>query len=32
MANPSLMGSVLAKLTNGLNVAIVQIGSTAPLD
>ena len=30
MANPSLMGSVLAKLTNGLNVAIVQIGSTLP--
>jgi len=30
MANPSLMGSVLAKLTNGQNVAIVQIGSTLP--
>ena len=30
MANPSLMGSVLAKLTNGLNVAIVQLGSTLP--
>src|SRR5438093_8635857 len=30
MANPSLMGSVLAKLTNGQNVAIVQMGSTLP--
>jgi len=30
MANPSLMGSVLAKMTNGQNVAIVQIGSTLP--
>jgi alkanesulfonate monooxygenase SsuD/methylene tetrahydromethanopterin reductase-like flavin-dependent oxidoreductase (luciferase family) len=30
MANPSLMGSVLAKQTNGQNVAIVQIGSTLP--
>jgi alkanesulfonate monooxygenase SsuD/methylene tetrahydromethanopterin reductase-like flavin-dependent oxidoreductase (luciferase family) len=30
MANPSLMGSVLAKLTNGQNVAIVQLGSTLP--
>src|SRR5258706_16316260 len=30
MANPSLMGSVLAKLTNDLKVAIVQIGSTLP--
>src|SRR6516225_523283 len=30
MANPSLMGSVLAKLTNGSNVAIVQLGSTLP--
>ena len=30
MANPSLMGSVLAKLTNGDNVAIIQIGSTLP--
>jgi len=30
MANPSLMGSVLAKLTNGKNVAIVQLGSTLP--
>jgi len=30
MANPSLMGSVLAKLTNGQNVAIIQLGSTLP--
>jgi alkanesulfonate monooxygenase SsuD/methylene tetrahydromethanopterin reductase-like flavin-dependent oxidoreductase (luciferase family) len=30
MANPSLMGSVLARLTNGQNVAIVQLGSTLP--
>ena len=30
MANPSLMGSVLAKQTNGLDVAIVQLGSTLP--
>jgi alkanesulfonate monooxygenase SsuD/methylene tetrahydromethanopterin reductase-like flavin-dependent oxidoreductase (luciferase family) len=30
MANPSLMGSILAKLTNGQNVAIVQLGSTLP--
>jgi alkanesulfonate monooxygenase SsuD/methylene tetrahydromethanopterin reductase-like flavin-dependent oxidoreductase (luciferase family) len=30
MANPSLMGSVLAKLTNGQDVAIIQIGSTLP--
>jgi hypothetical protein len=30
MANPSLMGSALAKLTNGLNVAIIHIGSTLP--
>jgi alkanesulfonate monooxygenase SsuD/methylene tetrahydromethanopterin reductase-like flavin-dependent oxidoreductase (luciferase family) len=30
MANPSLMGSVLARLTNGDNVAIVQLGSTLP--
>jgi alkanesulfonate monooxygenase SsuD/methylene tetrahydromethanopterin reductase-like flavin-dependent oxidoreductase (luciferase family) len=30
MANPSLMGAVLAKLTNGQNVAIIQIGSTLP--
>ena len=32
MANPSLMGSALAKLTNGLNVAIIRIGSTLALD
>jgi alkanesulfonate monooxygenase SsuD/methylene tetrahydromethanopterin reductase-like flavin-dependent oxidoreductase (luciferase family) len=30
MANPSLMGSVLARATQGQNVAIVQIGSTLP--
>ena len=30
MANPSLMGAVLAELTNGQHVAIVQIGSTLP--
>jgi alkanesulfonate monooxygenase SsuD/methylene tetrahydromethanopterin reductase-like flavin-dependent oxidoreductase (luciferase family) len=30
MANPSLMGAALAKMTNGQNVAIVQIGSTLP--
>jgi alkanesulfonate monooxygenase SsuD/methylene tetrahydromethanopterin reductase-like flavin-dependent oxidoreductase (luciferase family) len=30
MANPSLMGSVLARGTNSQNVAIVQIGSTLP--
>ena len=30
MANPSLMGSVLARQTNGQNVAIIQIGSTLP--
>jgi alkanesulfonate monooxygenase SsuD/methylene tetrahydromethanopterin reductase-like flavin-dependent oxidoreductase (luciferase family) len=30
MANPSLMGATLAKLTNGLDVAIIQIGSTLP--
>jgi len=30
MANPSLMGAVLAKMTNGKNVAIVQLGSTLP--
>ncbi|MGH7089756.1 MAG: LLM class flavin-dependent oxidoreductase, partial [Stellaceae bacterium] len=30
MANPSLMGSVLAKLTNGSDTAIIQIGSTLP--
>jgi alkanesulfonate monooxygenase SsuD/methylene tetrahydromethanopterin reductase-like flavin-dependent oxidoreductase (luciferase family) len=30
MANPSLMGAALAKLTNGQKVAIIQIGSTLP--
>jgi len=30
MANPSLMGSVLARSTNGEKVAIVQLGSTLP--
>jgi alkanesulfonate monooxygenase SsuD/methylene tetrahydromethanopterin reductase-like flavin-dependent oxidoreductase (luciferase family) len=30
MANPSLMGAVLARQTNGQNVAIIQIGSTLP--
>ena len=30
MANPSLMGSVLARATDGMNVAIVQLGSTLP--
>jgi alkanesulfonate monooxygenase SsuD/methylene tetrahydromethanopterin reductase-like flavin-dependent oxidoreductase (luciferase family) len=30
MANPSLMGSVLAKATNGQNTAIIQLGSTLP--
>ena len=30
MANPSLMGAVLAKQTNGQNVAIIQLGSTLP--
>ena len=30
MANPSLMGSVLAKLTSDRDVAIVQLGSTLP--
>ncbi len=30
MANPSLMGAALAKMTKGQNVAIVQIGSTLP--
>ena len=32
MANPSLMGAVLAKETNGQNVAIVQLGSTHAVD
>ena len=30
MANPSLMGAVMAKATNGQNIAIVQLGSTLP--
>ncbi len=30
MANPSLMGSVLARQTAGKDVAIIQIGSTLP--
>src|SRR4029453_13658106 len=30
MPSPNLMGSVLAKQTNGLDVAIVQMGSTLP--
>jgi alkanesulfonate monooxygenase SsuD/methylene tetrahydromethanopterin reductase-like flavin-dependent oxidoreductase (luciferase family) len=30
MANPSLMGSVLAQQTNGKDVAIIQLGSTLP--
>ena len=30
MANPSLMGAVLARETNGRNIAIVQLGSTLP--
>ena len=30
MANPSLMGSVLARGTAGDNVAIIQLGSTLP--
>ena len=30
MPSPNLMGSVLAKLTQGTNVAIVQMGSTLP--
>jgi alkanesulfonate monooxygenase SsuD/methylene tetrahydromethanopterin reductase-like flavin-dependent oxidoreductase (luciferase family) len=30
MANPSIMGAVLAKETNGQNVAIIQLGSTLP--
>ncbi len=28
MANPSIMGAVLAKQTNGQNIAIIQLGST----
>ena len=30
MANPSLLGAVLARATNGDNTAIIQIGSTLP--
>ena len=30
MANPSLMGSVLARQTAGDDVAIIQLGSTLP--
>ena len=30
MANPSLMGAVLARETNGQDVAIIQLGSTLP--
>src|ERR1700739_945736 len=30
MPSPNMMGSVLAKLTNGTNVAIVQMGATLP--
>jgi alkanesulfonate monooxygenase SsuD/methylene tetrahydromethanopterin reductase-like flavin-dependent oxidoreductase (luciferase family) len=30
MANPSLMGSVLARGTAGQNIAIIQLGSTLP--
>jgi len=30
MANPSIMGGVLARGTNGQNVAIIQLGSTLP--
>ncbi len=30
MPNPNLMGSALAKMTNGMDVAIVQMGSTLP--
>ncbi len=30
MANPSIMGAVLAKQTNGQDVAIIQLGSTLP--
>ncbi len=32
MANPSLMGSVLARATNGQDVAIIQLGSTLAVD
>src|SRR3989441_3120214 len=30
MPSPNLMGSVIAKATNGSNVAIVQMGATLP--
>src|SRR5256712_8790733 len=30
MPSPNLMGGVLAKLTNGMDVAIVQMGATLP--
>jgi alkanesulfonate monooxygenase SsuD/methylene tetrahydromethanopterin reductase-like flavin-dependent oxidoreductase (luciferase family) len=30
MANPSIMGAVLARQTNGQEVAIIQLGSTLP--
>ena len=30
MPSPNIMGSVLAKLTNGSNVAIVQMGANMP--
>src|ERR1700739_928069 len=30
MANPSIMGAVLAKQTNGQNIAIIQLGSPVP--
>src|SRR5215472_16100885 len=30
MPNPDLMGSVLARATNGTDVAVVQMGSTLP--
>src|SRR5260370_33412203 len=30
MASPNLVGSALARATNGLNVALVQMGATLP--
>nr|WBU15370.1 2,5-diketocamphane 1,2-monooxygenase 2 [uncultured bacterium] len=30
MPNPNIMGAILAKMTNGLDVAIVQMGATLP--
>ena len=30
MSNPSIMGAVLARATNGQNVGIIQLGSTLP--